>query len=83
MPMLGHQRVALFEKMRRFGLGRTVSLVEGFEGSKAQARPSGSLLRLPMDPETDLSTSAAAWRLVYPHPLTRAAVRHLFRATEH
>lgn len=63
MSMLSHQRVALFEKMR-FGLGGTVSLVEGFEVSKTQARPSGSLLLLPMDPEIELSTSAETQWLV-------------------
>ena len=52
---LGHQRVALFEKIRKYGLvGGSVSLGQAL---KAQAKCSISLFLLPLD--LDVATSLA------------------------
>ena len=66
--MLGHQGVALPQKAKdvwpcwnKCGLvGGSMPLGLGFEVSKAQARPSGSLFLLSMDPDAELSAGSLA-----------------------
>lgn len=63
--MLNHQGVVVL-RIRRYGLvridvtffGGNVPLRVGFGVSKAQARPSGSLFLLPVDPDIELSANS-------------------------
>lgn len=55
-------------------MGGAASLEESFEVFKAQARPSGSLLLLPVEPHAKLSASPEPWLPMYYKPLTRAEV---------